>query len=99
MERECCIRGYHVYSEMWEAAIGEELDCRQQPSNTSDRYAVAVVKSGNVVGHILSKLSCIYSLFLRYNSLQCCRGRRYSYDLTNFRRLNFRLLNFRLSKK
>ena len=22
-ERECCIRGYHVYKDTWEAAIGE----------------------------------------------------------------------------
>ena len=25
-ERECCIRGYRVYKDMWEAAIGEELE-------------------------------------------------------------------------
>ena len=45
-EKECNIRGYHVYKEIWEAAIGEELDCRREPSNAIDRYAVAVMKSG-----------------------------------------------------
>ena len=42
-EKECSIRGYHVYKEIWEAAIGEELDCRREPSNASaiDRYAIA----------------------------------------------------------
>ena len=25
--RDCCIRGYHVYKEIWQAAIGEELEC------------------------------------------------------------------------
>ena len=22
-ERDCCVRGYHVYQEIWEAAVGE----------------------------------------------------------------------------
>ena len=26
-ERPCCIRGYHVYQELWTAAVGEELVC------------------------------------------------------------------------
>ena len=26
-EKECVICGYHVYKEIWEATIGEELDC------------------------------------------------------------------------
>ena len=63
MERECCVRGYHVYIDVWDAAIGEELDCQREPSNANDRYAVAVVKSGVVVGHLPKKLSRIYSLF------------------------------------
>ena len=24
--RDCCIRGYHIYKEMWRATIGEELE-------------------------------------------------------------------------
>ena len=43
MERECYVRGYHVYIDVWDAAIGEELDCQREPSNANDRYAVAVV--------------------------------------------------------
>ncbi len=27
LERECCIRGYHVYQAVWHAAIGETLVC------------------------------------------------------------------------
>ena len=41
MEKECCIRGYHVYSDVWEAAIDEELYCKRELSNTADRCAVA----------------------------------------------------------
>ena len=35
-EKECVIRGYHVYKEMWEVAICEELDCRREPGNSVD---------------------------------------------------------------
>ena len=44
-ERECCICGYHVYKEIWAAALGEQLVCEREPYNPSDRYAVAVVKN------------------------------------------------------
>ena len=39
-ERTCCIRGYHVYREIWEAAVGEELMCAREPHNSHDRYVV-----------------------------------------------------------
>ncbi len=42
MEIPCCVRGYHVYKDVWEAAIGEVLVCRREPTNVIDRYAVAV---------------------------------------------------------
>ena len=40
--RLACIRGYHVYKEVWEAAAGEMLICEREPRNVHDRYAVAV---------------------------------------------------------
>ena len=36
MGKECCVHGYHVYSDVWEATIGEELNCRQESSNSID---------------------------------------------------------------
>ena len=42
--RKCCIRGYHIYKEVWEAAVGESLECERDPENASNRYAVAVKK-------------------------------------------------------
>ena len=50
-ERACCIRGYHVYKEIWDAADGEELMCMRETDNTHDRYAVAVKGWGIVIGH------------------------------------------------
>ena len=38
--RECCVRGYHVYQRIWDAAIGEVLDCDREPDNAVDHYAL-----------------------------------------------------------
>ena len=47
MEMPCCVRGYHVYKEVWEAAIGEILECHREPTNASfhvlDRSKIFVV--------------------------------------------------------
>ena len=45
LERECCIRGYHIYAHI--AAVGEVLDCCREPDN-NDRYAMTVVKSDTI---------------------------------------------------
>ena len=47
---EMCVRGYHVYRRIWEAAINEELVCTREPQNSTDCYAVAVIKDGRIVG-------------------------------------------------
>ena len=66
-EREYCARGYHVYEDMWEVAIGEELECVREQNNAVDQYVVEVLKDENrwpltkdVTAHLR-----IYSLFLR----------------------------------
>ena len=41
---ESAIRGYHVYKEVWDAAIGEELLYRREAGNPYDWYAVSVVR-------------------------------------------------------
>ena len=35
LEIECCICGYHVYHDVWEAAIDEEFVCRPERSNSA----------------------------------------------------------------
>ena len=83
-ERACCIRGYHEYKEVWEAAVGEELVCEREPQNAHDRYAVAVTRRGIIVGHLPRKLSRLCSLFLRRGGAILCTvtgGRKYSVDL------------------
>ena len=32
-EMACCVRGYHVYKDIWAAAILEVLVCSREPTN------------------------------------------------------------------
>ena len=82
--REAMVRGYHIYNSMWEAYVGEELLCQQEEDNAHDPYAVAVLKSATVVGHLPRKVSTLCSLFIRRGGTIHCQitGRRhYSADL------------------
>jgi len=60
------------------------LICQRETTNSSDRYAVAVVKSGQVIGHLPRKVSRACSIFIRRGDSMTCvvtGGRRYSSDL------------------
>ena len=73
-----------MYKAIWMAAVGEVLQCEREPSNASDRYAVAVKKDGTTIGHLPRKVSRVCSLFMRRGGrIQCTvtGGRRYSADL------------------
>lgn len=83
-ELACYVRGYHVYKTIWEAAVGEVLSCRREPTNSADRYAVAVLKEETIIGHLARKMSKVCSLFLRRGGSIRCKvtgSRRYSSDL------------------
>ena len=84
MEMPCCVRGFHVYKEVWETAIEEVLMCHREPTNATDRYAVAVTKAATIIGHLPRKLSKVCSLFLRRGGsirFTVTGRRRYSSDL------------------
>ena len=82
---ESCIRGYHVYKEMWIAVFGEELYTERELGNVVDRYAIAVKKdSGETVGHLPKKISRMCSMFIQEGGEIMCTvigNRRYSSDL------------------
>ena len=40
----------HIYKDIWEASVGEELPCQRESGNRADPFAVAVVRSGVTVG-------------------------------------------------
>ena len=42
-----CMRGYHVYKDRWAAAVGKLFTCSEEPTNSSVRNAVAVIKRRN----------------------------------------------------
>ena len=87
-EKYCYVRGHHIYQRVWDAAIGETLTCRQEPS---DRYAVAVTKDGTVIGHLLRKVSRNCSLFLRregHNNDTCLINFTVYFCVLNFHGIN-----------
>ncbi len=78
------IRGYHVYKDIWDAVVGEILDCKRERDNVRDRYAVAVLERDRIVGHLPRKYSRLSSLFLdKGGSITCTvtGRRRFSSDL------------------
>ena len=56
-KRSSCVHGYHVYSNIWDAAVGEQLECAREPLYDSDRYAVAVIEHSVIIGHLPRKIS------------------------------------------
>ena len=60
---ESTVRGHHVYKTQWTPIIGEDLCVQIEEPNTFDRFAVAVLKDGVIVGHVpreLARLTCWY---------------------------------------
>ena len=49
---ESSVCGHHVYKDVWSPVIGDELPAEVEEHNTFDEFAVAVMKSSNVVGHV-----------------------------------------------
>lgn len=84
-EADSCVRGFHVYSNIWTPFVGETLACEKEIGNPTDPYAVAIKKGSEVVGHVPRKSSAACSLFLLFGGTVCCKitdnKRRYSSDL------------------
>ena len=59
------VRGVHAYNDVWEPRVGEVLLLQREPDNGHDKLAVAVLKSGRVVGHAPRNLAPFFSPFLR----------------------------------
>ena len=36
---DVCVRGQHIYKDIWYAVVGEVLVCKREPNNFQDRYA------------------------------------------------------------
>jgi len=78
------VHGYHVYQKNWMPVLGEHLVCKREEGNPQERYAIAVKKYGNIVGHMPCNISMLCSLFIRRGGTMICiisGGHQYSRDL------------------
>ena len=68
--------GYHAYKDEWIPEIGETLSTRREPENMEDEYAVCVLKSNAIVGHLKKGQSGRYAktvfYFLRSDRYSSC---------------------------
>ena len=59
------VRGVHAYKDIWEPREGEVLLPKCEPENLQDKFAVAVMRSGTVVGHVPKNLVPVFFSFLK----------------------------------
>ena len=71
-EMNGCVHGFHVYQDTWTPVIDEKLVCRREDSNPRERYAVAVLKGEEIVGHVPRYMSIACSLFMRRGGSVYC---------------------------
>ena len=78
------LRGFHVYCEIWEPYVGEELTCEIEEDNDHDPYAVSMMKQRQIVGHAPRSISRACAVHLRSHGAITCTvtgGCEYSSDL------------------
>ena len=63
---------FHVCQCIWDPEIGEQLNCTIERNNPHDRFAVAVTKEDEIVGHTPKEYSRICSFFLRHGGKISC---------------------------
>ena len=72
-EKESVVRGHHIYKASWTPSIGEELPVQREDGNQHDDHAVAVMKNGDIVGHVPRSLSRVSWFFLKRGGDITCR--------------------------
>jgi len=68
------VRGYHVYHNIWDALVGEEVSYQREEDNYADPFAIAAVKNKNIVDHVPRKIfKCVLTIFAsrRFDWLSC----------------------------
>ena len=72
-ETESVIKGYHAYMNDWTPILGENLSTRPESESEIDKYAVAVTKDAQVIGHLKKGKTSRYTktvfYFLRANPM------------------------------
>ena len=52
MDLKTFIKGHHIYKNIWTSQLDELLEVSTEPDNPVDKFAVAVKKNQNIVGHL-----------------------------------------------
>ena len=71
-ETASSVRGFHIYQKIWSPFLGEVLTCRKE-DNRSGRYAVAVCKVDETVGHVPRNISIVCSKFITHGGAIYCK--------------------------
>ena len=66
------IRGHHVYKDIFTPTIGKTLQCRREPDNDYDNFAVAIIENDTIVGHVPRMISVPCDLFLKKGGTISC---------------------------
>ena len=72
MEFQSFVRGHHVYKCVWTPVNGKELCDIPEDINNHDAHAIAVMKDGQVVGHVPREISRILYFYLLEATFQSC---------------------------
>ena len=65
LEVQSYVQGYHTYQDIWDPHIRKVFSLQQKPDNPEEKFAVAVIRRGNVIGHLPLNLAPVVSSFLR----------------------------------
>ena len=69
---ESCVRGFHVYKDIWIPATGEVLICKGEDGNIMHQYAVAIMKGSEIIEHVPRKISAVCYLFIQKGWILTC---------------------------
>ena len=62
------MRGYHAYQEKWNPMQGDVLQLVREPTNATDKLAVAIIKNGHVVH--CTAIGSVIGLFFKVSNKQ-----------------------------
>ena len=51
--KDSVVLGHHIYKTNWMPVVGKKLTLETKDDNEHDEHVVAVMKNGNIVGHVL----------------------------------------------
>ena len=55
------ICGHQVYKDIWTPFVDEILSVEQETDNAEDHFTVAIMKAVTIIGHVLHKVSFLFS--------------------------------------